>query len=470
MGLIGKLLDSLFAKNDEIKKENSYTSTTATYQMAKMNKNNIDAIKEKYVVLDVETTGINVQSDRIIELGAAIYEKGQCVNNFDLLVNPGCNVPKSATKVNNITTDMIKTAAGCDVTYKKFIDFLGNDTVNGDVVIIGYNVTFDMNFVCAELNRLGIHANFVCFDVMKMAKKYLTLDSYKQINVASNLQIEVDTAHRALADAKTCANIFEKLSVLSDREINVSRKKKSLTTKIDMTDDDLEFCAVIDKILKDNNISSPYIRYKKLADGSITANVLYKFAMIKRNTKGTYILLNKDNVLPGNFTIAPATKSEDSDSKIRAYFSSPKDLFDISDIIIERFHEHDKYREDYMNSSKRAFNESEDLIDAMYFLSQDIAEDALLRIETKAYAPVCLEKPKPVKKEKPDKPEAKNKNTKPVANNKRPIIQLDDDGNIITEYESVAAAVKATGINSKSIRDAANGVQKHAGGYVWQYK
>ena len=38
------------------------------------------------------------------------------------------------------------------------------------------------------------------------------------------------------------------------------------------------------------------------------------------------------------------------------------------------------------------------------------------------------------------------------------------------EYESIAAAVNATGTSSKSIRDAANGVQKHSGGYCWIYK
>lgn len=47
---------------------------------------------------------------------------------------------------------------------------------------------------------------------------------------------------------------------------------------------------------------------------------------------------------------------------------------------------------------------------------------------------------------------------------------MTDAGKVIKEYPSVAAAVTSTGINSKSIRDAAKGVQKHAGGYCWKYK
>lgn len=52
----------------------------------------------------------------------------------------------------------------------------------------------------------------------------------------------------------------------------------------------------------------------------------------------------------------------------------------------------------------------------------------------------------------------------------RAIVQMADNGAVIKEYESISAAVQEIGVSSKSIRDAANGVQKHAGGYRWIYK
>ncbi len=52
----------------------------------------------------------------------------------------------------------------------------------------------------------------------------------------------------------------------------------------------------------------------------------------------------------------------------------------------------------------------------------------------------------------------------------RAMLQMDDDGNVIKEFETVSAAAVATGISPKSIRDAAKGVQKHAGGFCWAYK
>lgn len=52
----------------------------------------------------------------------------------------------------------------------------------------------------------------------------------------------------------------------------------------------------------------------------------------------------------------------------------------------------------------------------------------------------------------------------------RSINQLDEAGNVIKAFDTVASAAQEIGISPKSIRDAANGVQKHAGGYRWAYK
>lgn len=77
------------------------------------------------------------------------------------------------------------------------------------------------------------------------------------------------------------------------------------------------------------------------------------------------------------------------------------------------------------------------------------------------------------KKEQMALQKAKEKETvtsKPRQSCGRSIIQMTDDGTIIKEFETIACAVKEVGISSKSIRDAANGVQKHAAGYCWKYK
>ncbi len=67
-----------------------------------------------------------------------------------------------------------------------------------------------------------------------------------------------------------------------------------------------------------------------------------------------------------------------------------------------------------------------------------------------------------------EKPDAAVSVFKPAPGNRR-IGQYDDQMNLIAEYDSATVAAKAVGSNRTSIRDCANGKQKHAGGYVWRY-
>jgi len=74
--------------------------------------------------------------------------------------------------------------------------------------------------------------------------------------------------------------------------------------------------------------------------------------------------------------------------------------------------------------------------------------------------------------EKSEEQKTKSKNTalaSSVKSTGRAILQLTDEMQLVKKYDSIAQAVRETGVNSKSIRDAAKGVQKHAGGYVWKY-
>ena len=51
----------------------------------------------------------------------------------------------------------------------------------------------------------------------------------------------------------------------------------------------------------------------------------------------------------------------------------------------------------------------------------------------------------------------------------RPVASYNDVGLLVAQYSSIKDAERNTGVSSKSIRDAAKGVQKHAGGFVWRY-
>ncbi|WP_027206464.1 PolC-type DNA polymerase III [Butyrivibrio fibrisolvens] len=170
-----------------------------------------DKLSKRYIAFDTETTGFSAYNDRIIELGAVIFEDGKAVKSFGSLVNAGKRVPASATRVNNITNDMLADSPKEDVVYPEFVEFLG-DAITGDTIICAHNASFDMRFLSATFERLGIDANIKFVDTLALCKKYVTgTCDHKQPTMAQYFNISQQDAHRAQSDALVCGGIMAEL-------------------------------------------------------------------------------------------------------------------------------------------------------------------------------------------------------------------------------------------------------------------
>ncbi|MBO5543094.1 MAG: hypothetical protein J5949_00540, partial [Oscillospiraceae bacterium] len=106
--------------------------------------------------------------------------------------------------------------------------------------------------------------------------------------------------------------------------------------------------------------------------------------------------------------------------------------------------------------------------------NNSVREEIPMNYQETAETPLMKEvqEEKPAEKtEEPITVEAEEKETRSVikaAPGSRRIGQYDDDMNLIAEYDSATLAAKAVGSNRTSIRDCANGKQKHAGGFIWR--
>ena len=107
--------------------------------------------------------------------------------------------------------------------------------------------------------------------------------------------------------------------------------------------------------------------------------------------------------------------------------------------------------------------------------NNSVREEIPMNYQETAETPLMKEVQEEKTAEKTEEPitvEAEEKETRSVikaAPGSRRIGQYDDDMNLIAEYDSATLAAKAVGSNRTSIRDCANGKQKHAGGFVWRY-
>ena len=84
-----------------------------------------------YIVFDLETTGVMISKDEIIEISAVKVRDGKVVEEFSELVNPGRPIPYDATRVNNITDEMVRHAPCCKEVLGHFFGICGRGYFSG---------------------------------------------------------------------------------------------------------------------------------------------------------------------------------------------------------------------------------------------------------------------------------------------------------------------------------------------------
>lgn len=162
-------------------------------------------------ILDVETTGFSKDA-RIIEIGSiAISFDGFNVNikTFSELINPGFNVSDKITEITGITNEELSKARG-DEVYQDYHRFLKQTAPSK---LVAHNAVFDKGKLEYNMFRVGytdILPPFEC--TMKLSRlhlKQVKADNLKTLSEYFNFKNM--EAHRALADAETCAYIYAKI-------------------------------------------------------------------------------------------------------------------------------------------------------------------------------------------------------------------------------------------------------------------
>ncbi|MCI9040992.1 type I-E CRISPR-associated endoribonuclease Cas2e [Dubosiella newyorkensis] len=186
--------------------EDGYSSA-AKYRKAK---NIQKAIAKKdsdlYVVLDLETTGLNVEKDEIIEVGALLIKNTEIDNSFTAMIDVG-HIPKEISKITGITEEMLKNQGKTkQEVIEDFYEFIHNKT------IVGYNIAFDLVFLKKAFKEYDLNFNPKVIDVMSLVKKQMIdVANYKLETVARYYSIDYEP-HRAFNDCLATYRIYTKLN------------------------------------------------------------------------------------------------------------------------------------------------------------------------------------------------------------------------------------------------------------------
>lgn len=159
------------------------------------------------VALDLETTWVEKEKDKIIEVALVKFDENtfEIIETFSTLINPLIPIPEVISNITNIfDADLIWAPILDDELKQKIENFIG------DAPILGHNTNFDRDFLLK--NGIEIEENIV-LDTFLLANIILPYE--KSLNLGSlceSLWIELLWAHRALDDTIGTVKLFEKIT------------------------------------------------------------------------------------------------------------------------------------------------------------------------------------------------------------------------------------------------------------------
>ena len=165
--------------------------------------------KETFICLDCESTGLETATDRIVEIAVCEFRFDQILYQYETLIDPECEIPKTSQDIHKISQEMIqgkpKIAEILPEILKK---------IEGHI-LVGHGIPFDISLIKAEATRHQIPCHIEqqpFFDTLRMARLYgeSPVNSLQQLR--QHFNIEPEGAHRAMSDVIVNIEVFKQLA------------------------------------------------------------------------------------------------------------------------------------------------------------------------------------------------------------------------------------------------------------------
>jgi len=188
-------------------------SKAAKRQTAKRfaNKKQTPSLPNTYLVLDVETTGLQPDTDEIMEIGAIKVIEGNEAGVFQALLRISATIPQNIEKLTGITNEiLIKEGRELEAVIREFREFAG------ELPFVSHNIAFDMSFLRKAYERCALSApHNLCIDTLRMARKLLDDPrDYKLGTLMKYFDMEQTDVHRGVGDCSATMLLYDKLCAI----------------------------------------------------------------------------------------------------------------------------------------------------------------------------------------------------------------------------------------------------------------
>jgi DNA polymerase III subunit epsilon len=162
-------------------------------------------LPERFVVLDLETTGLSPEMDEIIEIGAIRATLGMETHaTFETLVIPQKEITEAISRINGITQRMVeRDGRPTDLSLREFVEFIG------DLPLVTFNAPFDMGFLWSAGRKCGIEIKNRYACALQISRRaWPNLQNHRLPDLARWAKLPSDDMHRALGDSERALRVF----------------------------------------------------------------------------------------------------------------------------------------------------------------------------------------------------------------------------------------------------------------------
>ncbi|MFD0711311.1 PolC-type DNA polymerase III [Paenibacillus sp. GCM10027626] len=158
----------------------------------------------EYVVFDIETTGLSIINNKIIELAGVKMKEGKEIDRFSTFIDPHEDIPYHIQQLTNITNEMVRGAPELEPKLREFIDFVG------DAVLVAHNARFDMGFIQASCKAFGMpELTNPVLDTLELARfLHPTLKNHRLNTLSAKYKVSLESHHRAVDDSVALGGVL----------------------------------------------------------------------------------------------------------------------------------------------------------------------------------------------------------------------------------------------------------------------
>lgn len=161
---------------------------------------------DSYIALDLETTGLNPSSDRILEIGAVKVVDGQVCGTYETLVNPQIKISSRIEELTGITDEMAAGGRDTKEAVSELVEFCE------DLPLLGHNILFDYSFVKRNAVNMSLSFEKKGIDTLKIARTLFPEMEHRSLQALCNYyQISQEKAHRAASDAFAAMELYRRM-------------------------------------------------------------------------------------------------------------------------------------------------------------------------------------------------------------------------------------------------------------------